>query len=112
MMVCTIALIISFSLDIVHLQNNSVKSVEREYTTEERLANLRPVAAEQSTGPTWLIMKAKSGYIVVEDSNGKIVHETNINLSDVPREVKIKILNGHKVNNIYEVYDFLEAYSS
>ena len=58
------------------------------------------------------VLKNKEGYITVYESNGKIYEYTSILCSDLPETVQEDLKIGIGVNNIGEVYGFLENYSS
>ena len=54
-----------------------------------------------------------SGYVVVYEKDKKTIYEyTNILVEELPENIQIEILNGLKLENLQEVYGFLENYSS
>ena len=54
-----------------------------------------------------------SGYVVVYKSDKKTIFEyTNILMEELPEDLQLKIRKGMKLENIMEVYGFLENYSS
>ena len=54
-----------------------------------------------------------SGYVVVYEKDKKTIYEhTNILVDELPENIQIEILNDLKLENLQEVYGFLENYSS
>lgn len=55
---------------------------------------------------------ASYGKVVIYNEDKTVYDYTDIELSGLPRNLQIEILNGFKINSMQQLYDFLEAYSS
>lgn len=100
-----LVLIIFFSIDLAHINADSEKVIERTYEIKRNENKIKTDAGR-------LFLGAHGGYICVFDEEDNVTHKTSIRLRQVPRELQIKILNKQRINNIYELYDLLETYSS
>ena len=58
------------------------------------------------------VLKEKEGYITVYKNNGQVYEYTSILSKELPNTVQEELKEGIKVDNIGEVYGFLENYSS
>lgn len=58
-------------------------------------------------------IKLERGCVTVYYSDKETVYEyTDINLADLPEDVRIKVINGMPIKDEKALYDFLENYSS
>lgn len=58
------------------------------------------------------VLKEKEGYITVYNKNGQVYEYTTISSSDLPISMQEELKHGIAIDNISEVYGFLENYSS
>ena len=58
------------------------------------------------------VLKEKEGYITVYKNDGQIYEYTSILSSDLPMSIQEDLKRGIGVDNLGEVYGFLENYSS
>lgn len=58
------------------------------------------------------VLKDKEGYITVYQDDGRVYEYTSISSSDLPETIQEDLKIGIGVDNIGEVYGFLENYSS
>ena len=58
------------------------------------------------------VLKDKEGYITVYKKDGQVYEYTSISSSDLPLTIQEDLKEGIGVDNISEVYGFLENYSS
>ena len=58
------------------------------------------------------LIKSEYGRIAIYRQDGTLFDRTDIELSQLPVTIQAKILNGMYINDIFELYDFLETYSS
>lgn len=83
-----------------------------DYTKRTQPIKVDDDIVETSTSPLFLLLE-KDGYIIIEYFQGGTVYdETNIPVSDLPKTLQEKIINGIPIKNFDELYNFLENYSS
>ena len=70
------------------------------------------IVKESSTEEENFIIRSENGVLVVYDDKGLIFDKTNIRLSELPKELQIKVLNGYMVKTLKELYRLLETYST
>lgn len=58
------------------------------------------------------VLKDKEGYITVYKNTGQVYEYTSILSSDLPMYIQEELKEGIGVDNLGEVYGFLENYSS
>ena len=58
------------------------------------------------------VLKEKEGYLTVYEKDGQVYEYTSILSSDLPESIQEELHVGIKVDNLGEVYGFLENYSS
>ena len=58
------------------------------------------------------VLKSKEGYITVYKNDGQVYEYTSILSTDLPMSIQDDLEQGIGVDNLGEVYGFLENYSS
>ena len=67
---------------------------------------------EQMIFDNQFVIKNKEGYVTVYKNNGQVYEYTSLLCLDLPISIQEDLKNGIIVDNIGEVYGFLENYSS
>ena len=70
------------------------------------------IVTESETFEKNFVIRSEGGALVVYDDKGQIFDKTNIRLSELPKELQIKVLNGYTVETLKELYRLLETYST
>lgn len=70
------------------------------------------VSTEEYAVYTKFIIRAENGILVVYEENGELYDITGIRLSELSRELQIKVLNGYMADSAEQLYRILENYSS
>lgn len=57
-------------------------------------------------------LDVQMGRVIVRNVDQTLYAYTEVKFNSLPEELKRKILNGYEIQNLEELYEFLEAYSS
>ena len=84
-----------------------------DYVRETEVSdNFEQAAVDLCLESQSFIVVSENAYLVVYNSDGSVYDRTTIRISDLNREYQIKVLNGYIINDLKELYEFLETHST
>jgi len=103
-----------FVIVITYLIYSSFNKTTANQGIKETTAKEASIASGNNTlNPNCYFLYDKNGYVVVYLSDRKTPYEyTDILVSELPANLRTEIRNGKYIENLEELYGFLENYSS